>query len=149
MRVEALIDQVVVDAQRGLFKRKTVDLTPMRNKYFFGFGYTYGAQKEHAGARGLEAVWPPEDVDPIPTWIRELLILPLERRGFIRKGWCNSATINDYSPGGCIVSHIDPPHLFDRPIVGINFFSDCNLVFGTTFRFPKDAADISCSTPVY
>jgi hypothetical protein len=23
--------------------------------------------------------------------------------------WINSAVINDYLPGGCIVSHVDPP----------------------------------------
>ncbi|CAE8622872.1 unnamed protein product [Polarella glacialis] len=150
VKVEELINQVVIDAQRGLFKEKTVDLTPMRNKYFFGFAYTYGAQREHPGARGIEAVWPPSETDPIPLWIRELLIEPLEKRGVVPKGWINSATINDYSPGGCIVSHIDPPHLFDRPIIGVNFFSDCNLVFGTSFSFPKEALqEISCSTPVY
>lgn len=33
------------------------------------------------------------------------------------KDWITSAVINDYLPGGCIVSHIDPIHIFDRPIV--------------------------------
>lgn len=146
---EDLISKVVADARAGLLKKKSVDLTPMRNKYFFGFAYTYGAQKEHPGAHGVEAVWPPDEVEPIPSWIRELLIVPLEKRGVVPKGWINSATINDYAAGGCIVSHIDPQHLFDRPIIGVNFFSECNLVFGTTFKFPKDAADIECSTPVY
>mmetsp|Transcript_101695 Transcript_101695/g.286713 ORF Transcript_101695/g.286713 Transcript_101695/m.286713 type:complete len:528 (-) Transcript_101695:168-1751(-) len=147
--VEDLINKVVVDAEHGLLKKKSVDLTPMRNKYFFGFAYTYGAQKEHPGAHGVEAVWPPSETEPIPEWISELVIKPLEKRGVVPKGWINSATINDYAAGGCIVSHIDPPHLFDRPIIGVNFFSDCNLVFGTTFSFPKDASDITCSTPVY
>jgi len=147
--IEELIDKVVVDAQRGLFKKKTVDLTPMRNKYFFGFAYTYGAQKEHPGAHGTEAVWPPSEASPIPTWIQEQIIEPIEKAKIVPKGWINSATINDYAAGGCIVSHIDPVHLFDRPIIGCNFFSECNLVFGTTFSFPKDANDISCSTPVY
>merc|ERR1719253_1873280 len=147
--LERLIDQVVVDAERGLFKEHTVDLTPMRNKYFFGFAYTYGAQKEHPGARGIEAVWPPEDTSPIPAWISDMIIPRLEARRIVPKGWINSATINDYAPGGCIVSHIDPPHLFDRPIVSLSMFSDCNLVFGTSFRFPKEATqDIETSTPV-
>lgn len=147
--IEALIDKTVDDAAWGRLKPKSVDLTPMRNKYFLGHAYTYGAQKEHPGAHGVEAVWPPSEVEPIPEWIHRLIIEPLEKSGVVRKGWINSATINDYAPGGCIVSHIDPPHLFDRPIVGVNFFSDCNLVFGTTFSFPKDVSDITCSTPVY
>lgn len=45
-------------------------------------------------------------------------------------GWINSAVVNDYQPGGCIVSHIDPPHLFSRPIVTASFFSDSKLSFG-------------------
>lgn len=147
--LERLIDQVTVDAERGLFKDHTVDLTPMRNKYFFGFAYTYGAQKEHAGARGVEAVWPPEDTSPIPDWIQDMVISRLEARRLVPKGWINAATINDYAAGGCIVSHIDPPHLFDRPIVSVSMFSDCNLVFGTRFAFPKEAKqDIETSTPV-
>jgi len=147
--LEMLIDKVTVDAERGLFKEHTVDLTPMRNKYFFGFAYTYGAQKDFAGARGIEAIWPPEDTSPIPAWIQEKVISRLEARKVVPKGWINSATINDYAPGGCIVSHIDPPHLFDRPIISVSFFSDCNLVFGTTFSFPKEAGNnIEASTPV-
>jgi alkylated DNA repair protein alkB family protein 5 len=147
--LEALINQVVVDAERGLFKERTVDLTPMRNKYFFGFAYTYGAQKEHPGARGIEAVWPPEETSEIPLWISDMVISRLEARKIVPKGWVNSATINDYAAGGCIVSHIDPPHLFDRPIASVSMFSDCNLVFGTQFKFPKEAVqDIETSTPV-
>lgn len=147
-RLEELIDQVVVDAEHGKFKKRTVDLTPMRNKYFFGFAYTYGAQKEHPGARGLEAVWPPEETSEIPAWIREALVARLEAKRIVPKGWINSATINDYAAGGCIVSHIDPPHLFDRPIVSVSFFSDCNLVFGTKFEFPREAHHPETSTPV-
>merc|ERR1712107_916112 len=146
--IEALIDQVVLDARRGLFKKYTVDLTPMRNKYFFGFAYTYGAQKEHPGSHGLEAVHPPEETEEIPTWIRTKIIDRLEAQRVVKKNWINAVTINDYSPGGCIVSHIDPPHLFDRPIVTTSFFSDCNLVFGTVFSYPKDAQNIVSSTPV-
>lgn len=149
LQLEELIDQVVIDAQRGLFKERTVDLTPMRNKYFFGFAYTYGAQKEHPGARGIEAVWPPEETSEIPDWIREMIVSRLEAKKIVPRGWINSATINDYSPGGCIVSHIDPPHLFDRPIISVSFFSDCNLVFGTSFSFPREAKqEIETSIPV-
>lgn len=145
--IEALIEQVVIDARRGLFKERTVDLTPMRNKYFFGFAYTYGAQREHPGAHGVEAVWPPEETSEVPAWIQEKLIAKLEARRAVPKGWINSAVINDYAAGGCIVSHIDPPHLFDRPIFSVSFFSDCNLVFGTRFAFPHEA-DIETTTPV-
>jgi len=35
----------------------------------------------------------------------------------IKRNWITSAVINDYYPGGCIVSHIDPIHIFERPIV--------------------------------
>jgi len=148
--VEGLIDQVVVDARRGLFKPRTVDLTPMRNKYFFGFAYTYGAQRDYPGASGIEAVWPPEETSEIPAWIREHLIAPLEAKRVVPKGWINSATINDYAAGGCIVSHIDPPHLFDRPIISVSFFSDCNLVFGTSFAGTKEASqELETTIPVY
>lgn len=132
-KFEELIEKVATDAERGLFKPHSVDLTPFRNKYFFGFAYTYGAQRDYPGARGVEAVWPPEDTSEIPGWIRELVISKLEAKRVVPKGWINSATINDYTPGGFIVSHIDPQHLFDRPIISISFFSDCNLVFGAKF----------------
>lgn len=137
-RIEELIEKVTVDAQRGLFKEHSVDLTPFRNKYFFGFAYTYGAQRDYPGARGVEAVWPPEDTSEIPAWIHELIIEKLEAKRVVPKGWINSATINDYAPGGFIVSHIDPPHLFDRPIISISFFEDCNLVFGARFGHPDE-----------
>jgi hypothetical protein len=28
---------------------------------------------------------------------------------FVPQDWINSAVVNDYLPGGCIVSHVDPP----------------------------------------
>jgi len=146
-RFEELIEKVAADAERGLFKPHSVDLTPFRNKYFFGFAYTYGAQRDYPGARGVEAVWPPEDTSEIPGWIREHIISKLEAKRVVPKGWINSATINDYSPGGFIVSHIDPQHLFDRPIISISFFSDCNLVFGAKFGTP-DAGPGDATVPV-
>jgi len=145
---EALIEKVAADAERGLFKPHSVDLTPFRNKYFFGFAYTYGAQRDYPGARGVEAVWPPEDTSEIPGWIREHVISKLEAKRVVPKGWINSATINDYSPGGFIVSHIDPQHLFDRPIISISFFSDCNLVFGAKFG-NADAGPGDATVPGY
>ena len=53
----------------------------------------------------------------------------------VRAGWINSAVINDYMPGGCIVSHIDPPQLFSRPIITVSFFSDSYLSFGCKVSF--------------
>merc|ERR1711915_846732 len=62
-------------------------------------------------------------------------IKPVEESGIVRSGWINSAVINDYLPGGCIVSHIDPPQLFSRPIITVSFFSDSFLSFGCKFSF--------------
>lgn len=53
----------------------------------------------------------------------------------IPEGFVNSAVINDYQPGGCIVSHVDPIHIFERPIVSVSFFSDSALCFGCKFQF--------------
>ena len=33
------------------------------------------------------------------------------------------------------MSHVDPIHIFDRPIVSISLFSDCALSFGCKFSF--------------
>eukprot|EP00662_Eupelagonemidae_sp_cell21_P029122 gene29122-biopygen81451 len=43
--------------------------------------------------------------------------------------------INDYMPGGFIVSHIDPPQLFHRPIITSSFRSGCALSFDCVFTF--------------
>ena len=98
-------------------------------KYFFGEGYTYGGQNQRRG-EGNEKLYPEGEVDPIPEWITEQVIKPVEEMGLVQPGWINSAVINDYRPGGCIVSHIDPPQLFDRPIITVSFFSDSFLSFG-------------------
>lgn len=42
------------------------------------------------------------------------VVNPIVKAGMIPEGFVNSAVVNDYMPGGCIVSHIDPPQLFDR-----------------------------------
>ena len=83
---------------------------------------------------GHEKLYPRGEVDPIPDWLTELVIRPVEESGLVRAGWLNSAVINDYLPGGCIVSHIDPPHLFSRPIITVSFFSDSYLSFGCKVR---------------
>jgi len=132
--IEWNIDNIVKEAKDGKFKRYTVDKAPLRTKYFFGEGYTYGGQLQERGA-GNEKLYPKGEVDPIPDWIKELVIKPVEESGIVRSGWINSAVINDYLPGGCIVSHIDPPQLFSRPIITVSFFSDSFLSFGCKFSF--------------
>ncbi|XP_017313298.1 RNA demethylase ALKBH5 [Ictalurus punctatus] len=132
--IEVKIDEVVAKADRGVYREHTVDRAPLRNKYFFGEGYTYGAQLEKRGP-GQERLYPKGEVDEIPTWVHELVIDPLVARGIIPEGFVNSAVINDYQPGGCIVSHVDPIHIFERPIVSVSFFSDSALCFGCKFQF--------------
>ncbi|KAF7689785.1 RNA demethylase ALKBH5 [Silurus meridionalis] len=133
-RIEAQIDEVVVRGDRGLYREHTVDRAPLRNKYFFGEGYTYGAQLEKRGP-GQERLYSKGEVDEIPGWVHELVIEPLVAQGIIPDGFVNSAVINDYQPGGCIVSHVDPIHIFERPIVSVSFFSDSALCFGCKFQF--------------
>ncbi|KAL4239987.1 RNA demethylase alkbh5 [Mactra antiquata] len=132
--IEKKIDEVVKIANRGVYKEHTVDRAPLRNKYFFGEGYTYGSQLERKGP-GMERLYPKGEVDDIPDWIEDMVIKPIVEAGLVPEGFVNSAVINDYMPGGCIVSHIDPPHIFDRPIVSVSFFSDSALSFGCKFSF--------------
>jgi len=47
--IEQKIDQVVKKANNGVYKTHTVDRTPLRCKYFFGEGYTYGNQLTQKG----------------------------------------------------------------------------------------------------
>ena len=132
--IEKKIDEVVRIAERGMYKQHTVDRAPLRNKYFFGEGYTYGSQLEKKGP-GMERLYPKGEVDEIPDWIDKLVVQPLVEAKLIPEGFVQSAVINDYMPGGCIVSHIDPPHIFDRPIVSVSFYSDSALSFGCKFSF--------------
>ncbi|XP_067672775.1 RNA demethylase ALKBH5-like [Haliotis asinina] len=132
--IERKIDEVVAEAEAGVYKDCTVDRAPLRNKYFFGEGYTYGSQMAKKGP-GQERLYPKGDVDEVPKWIEKLVINPLYDAEIVPKGFVNSAVINDYMPGGCIVSHIDPPHIFDRPIFSVSFFSDSALSFGCRFSF--------------
>lgn len=132
--IEEKIDEVVILGDNGVYKQKTVDTAPLRNKYFFGEGYTYGTQMEKKGP-GMERLHRKGEVDDIPRWIHKLVVDPLVKAKIIPEGFVNSAVINDYMPGGCIVSHIDPPHIFERPIVSVSFFSDSALSFGCKFTF--------------
>lgn len=141
--IEKKIDEVVVKAEAGDYKSHTVDRAPLRNKYFFGEGYTYGSQLAKRGP-GMERLYPPGEVDEIPNWVDELVIKPIIKARIVPEGFFNSAVINDYQPGGCIVSHIDPIHIFDRPIVSVSFMSDSALSFGCKFSFKP----IRCTRPV-
>ncbi|KAL4624459.1 RNA demethylase ALKBH5 [Arapaima gigas] len=132
--IEAKIDEVVSRGEKGLYREHTVDRAPLRNKYFFGEGYTYGSQLEKRGP-GQERLYSKGEVDDIPDWVHELIIRRLVARRVIPAGFVNSAVINDYRPGGCIVSHVDPIHIFERPIVSVSFFSDSALCFGCKFQF--------------
>ncbi|KAL1005263.1 hypothetical protein UPYG_G00056830 [Umbra pygmaea] len=132
--IEKKIDEVVSNAEEGLYREHTVDRAPLRNKYFFGEGYTYGAQLEKRGP-GQERLYRKGEVDDIPGWVHDLVIKKLVASGVIPEGFVNSAVINDYQPGGCIVSHVDPLHIFARPIVSVSFFSDSALCFGCRFQF--------------
>ncbi|XP_072319435.1 RNA demethylase ALKBH5 isoform X2 [Eucyclogobius newberryi] len=142
--IEDKIDEVVGNAEAGLYREHTVDRAPLRNKYFFGEGYTYGAQLEKRGP-GQERLYSKGQVDDIPPWVHELVIKRLVSSGVVPEGFVNSAVINDYQPGGCIVSHVDPLHIFARPIVSVSFFSDSALCFGCRFQFKP----IRVSEPVY
>ncbi|XP_076004078.1 RNA demethylase ALKBH5 [Genypterus blacodes] len=142
--IEEKIDEVVAKGEAGLYREHTVDRAPLRNKYFFGEGYTYGAQLEKRGP-GQERLYRKGEVDDIPGWVHELVIKRLVSGGVIPEGFVNSAVINDYQPGGCIVSHVDPLHIFARPIVSVSFFSDSALCFGCRFQFKP----IRVSEPVF
>lgn len=132
--IEHKIDEVADNASKGMYKKHTVDRSPLRSKFFFGEGYTYGAQLSKRGP-GNEKLYAKGEVDPIPEWIIDMVEKPLVEQGIIKKNFINSAVINDYLPGGCIVSHIDPPHIFERPIITVSFMSDSALCFGCKFEF--------------
>ena len=134
IKIEKKIDEVVENAEQGQYREKTVDRAPLRIKYFFGEGYTYGKQMSEKGP-GQERLYARGVVDDIPQWIFDMVERKIVEAGIVPKNFINSAVINDYQPGGCIVSHIDPGHIFDRPIVSASFFSSTNLCFGCKFSF--------------
>ncbi|CAH1274596.1 ALKBH5 [Branchiostoma lanceolatum] len=133
-KIEEKIEEIIRRADRGCYKEHTVDRAPLRVKYFFGEGYTYGSQLERKGP-GMERLYSKGDVDEIPDWIFKMVVSRLVEAKIVPEGFVNSAVINCYLPGGCIVSHIDPPHIFARPIVSVSFFSDSALCFGCKFSF--------------
>eukprot|EP00665_Eupelagonemidae_sp_cell47_P001055 gene1055-7566_t len=83
---EAEIDRMAAgaDALRG----RTVDRSsPKRPKYFFGWGYTYrGTERRKRGEpsqmrEGEELLH--DDVEPIPEWVRRLVIAPAAAAGLV------------------------------------------------------------------
>lgn len=128
-RIEEFVDVTAMRAATGQFRGQyTVDATPHRTKYFFGNGYTYGH-----GKRGNEELLPVGAVDPIPVWIEQFVVQPLVEQGIVSKGWIDSVVMNDYQYKGQIVAHVDPPQLFERPILTASFFCPAQLVFGASF----------------
>jgi len=126
--IEEWIDDTARCGRAGLFNGPhTLDATGSRTKYFFGHGYTYGV------GHGREEILPEGAVDPIPMWMWQLLVAPLEARGIVRPGWINSVVMNDYRKGSSIVAHVDPPHLFARPIITTTLFGQAWLSFGASF----------------
>ncbi|KAG5893630.1 hypothetical protein JTB14_015069 [Gonioctena quinquepunctata] len=136
---EIHIDKIVEQGKNGILKQLTVNHTNLRQKYFFGERYTYGKQ-----AKSMEKLYPKNSVDPIPTWIKIYIINPLTAAKILPENFVNSVVINDYQPGGCIVSHIDPPQIFDRPILSLSLFSNSTLCFGCNFKFKP----VRCSKPL-
>ena len=132
--IEQNINEVVQKAEEGCFKSRTVDRAPLRVKYFFGEGYTYGKQMSERGP-GQEKLFPRGEIDDIPQWVRKLVIKPLVKAGIVKRDFVDSVVINDYQRGGCIVSHVDPLHIFERPIISVSFFSSSALSFGCKFSF--------------
>lgn len=59
--IEKKIDETVKLADGGKYKKHTVDRSPLRVKYFFGEGYTYGSQMAHRGP-GQERLYAKVDV---------------------------------------------------------------------------------------
>ena len=146
--IERKIDETVQQADDGCFKPRTVDRAPLRVKYFFGEGYTYGKQMSERGP-GKEKLFPRGEIDDIPKWIKKLVIKPLVKEGIVEKDFVDSVVINDYQPGGCIVSHVDPPHIFERPIISVSFFSSSALSFGCKFSFnPIRTSKPTASVPL-
>ncbi|KAK4874482.1 hypothetical protein RN001_013842 [Aquatica leii] len=142
-KLESYVQNVIKLGNGGYYKEHSVDRALLRTKYFFGERYTYGTQMMQKGL-GMERLYPLGMIDPIPLWLYLHVINPLIAANIVQAGFINSAVINEYQPGGCIVSHIDPAHIFDRPIISISLFSDSALCFGCKFEYKP----IRCSEPV-
>lgn len=83
--IEDKINEVVDIAEKGLYRDHTVDRAPLRNKYFFGEGYTYGSQLSKKGP-GQERLYPPGEVDDIPQWVQDLVVSRVVEAGLVPHG---------------------------------------------------------------
>ncbi|KAI5929032.1 RNA demethylase ALKBH5 [Manis javanica] len=87
--------------------------------------------------------------DGIPEWVHRLVIQKLAEHCVIPESFVTSADVNDYQPGLCIVSHVDPILIFERPIVSMSFLSGSALCFGGKFQFkPLRVSEPGLSLPV-
>ncbi|KAF5293606.1 hypothetical protein FQA39_LY03091 [Lamprigera yunnana] len=141
--LESYVQDVTNLGNTGFYKQHCVDRALLRTKYFFGERYTYGTQMAVKGL-GMERLYPLGAIAPIPPWVYLHVINPLIEANVIEKNFINSVVINEYQAGGCIVSHIDPPHIFDRPIFSVSLFSESALCFGCKFEYKP----IRCTEPV-
>lgn len=142
-RVESLelrCKGMIEKGAKGKYRARTIDISRRRMKYFFGYGYEYGHGK------GNEKVFDPGDISPIPDWITDHIIKPMERANIVQKDWIDSVVVNDYEPGGFIVQHNDPIHLFERPIYILTLFSDAALSFGCNIRFNRSVTPVEVTT---
>lgn len=134
------MDAVVALGNTGSLKPSTMNYTPAlkRSKFFFGFAYVdyqYGGKPELV-----------DDVDPIPSWVRELEQRLVERN-IMPPDFVEQTVVNMYHEAGSglgvhqgkfhsrIHDHndylfIDSRDLFERPIYSLRLFSDSVLSFG-------------------
>ncbi|TKC43782.1 hypothetical protein EI555_012532 [Monodon monoceros] len=116
---------------------------------FFSEGYTYGTQLQKCWP-GQEHLYPLDNMDEIPEWVHQLVIQKMVEHHVIPAGFVNSTVIKDYQPGSRIVSHIDPTHIFECPIMSVSFFSDSVLCFSCKFQFkPIWVSEPVLSLPVH
>lgn len=104
-----------VPRREGWRSEHTVDRAPLRSKYFFGEGYVRRCSCRSAGpARGAStrpATWTRS-----PNGCTQLVIQKLVSTRHPR-GLRQQRRHQRHQPGGCIVSHVDPIHIFERPII--------------------------------
>ena len=128
-------------------------------QYTFGEGYNCqspSSKRQGVGGDMREKLYPRGKVDEIPKWLKALVIEPLEDAGLLKEEWVNCVVINDYYngttlfivikttvcfgdnkthvAGGCDEPRIEPPQLFDRPLLSISFFDNAFIAFGTRVR---------------
>lgn len=134
-RSGARIDEVVSRAEKGLYNEHTVDRAPLHPTSTSSARATYGAQLQEARARPGGASTRPATWTEIPEWVHQLVIREAGRAPSSPRASSTAPSSTTTSPAVCIVSHVDPIHIFERPIVSVSFFSDSALCFGCKFQF--------------